>query len=615
MATREIVFHGHFYQPPREDPWSGEVEREKSAAPYHDWNERIDAECYRPNAFARVYHDHRVDGVVNVYELISFNVGPTLAAWLEHADPKVIARMVEGDWRSARRRGGHGNAIAQGFHHAILPLCDALDRATEMRWGIADFRRRFGRQPEAMWLPETAADTATLCDLIDHGLRFAILSPRQAAAVRAPGEEWRDVRGGAVEPGRAYKYLHRDGSGRSLALFFYDGAAAQTIAFGGGLRDSAGLLSALAGESGLRHVAVDGETAGHHHPWGERALAFALERAAPALGLAVTNYGEYLDRNPPEWEAEIDLGPYGEGSSWSCAHGVGRWIRDCGCRMTHEPTSQAWRGPLRAAFNLLRDRSRSFFSDAGAFLLRDPWAARDAYVDVVLDPSPSSRERFLAAHAWDDLLPRERAGVFRLLEMQRRALMMYASCGWFFDDIAGLEAVLVLRQAARLMDHWSELGGDPPREEFLEVLAEAHSNQAGRGNGADVYRQLVEPEVRIAVKVGEVGEAARNRALAKDFLLALRRWADGGTGGGEAAAEERARAVLDALTEAARVGAALKLARAQELYWERVVQQRATLPLAAEIGLALGFAPGVATPGVAAPGEDSLAASRREEER
>lgn len=503
MAEIDLVFHGHFYQPPRENPWTDEVPREPSASPFHDWNQRIDAESYRPNAFARVVDEQgRIDDIVNNYELISFNFGPTLLRWLEREDPLTLARIVEADRRSARTRGGHGNAIAQAYNHMILPLANARDRATQMRWGIAEFVHRFGRHPEAMWLPETAANDLVLGELIDHGMRFAILAPLQAARVRRIDGDgsWQDVRGARVEPGRPYRWSHPDQSGRSLALFFYDGPLARSVAFGEALRDSHMFLEACTaaahrgdGTHPIVHVAVDGETAGHHHAWGDRALAYALAREAAAKGFRVTNYAELLDRHPPLWEVELDHGELGEGTAWSCAHGVGRWIRDCGCRIGHrEGWSQAWRGPLRAAFDLLRDRAIPFFEQEGGRLWRDPWAARDAYIQVLLRPSEQTREALLREHGRG--LPGADAATraFQLLEMQHQLLLMYTSCGWFFDDVGGLEAVQVMRYAARAMDLWRELGGDPPRAQFLELLAGAVSNDVRKGTAADLFRSRAE---------------------------------------------------------------------------------------------------------------------------
>ncbi len=579
----DLIIHGHFYQPPREDPWTDEVPREASAAPFHDWNERILAECYRPNAFARLFAGDRILGVANNYEALSFNFGATLSAWLERHDPTILARVAAADRRSTQARQGHGNAIAQAFHHTILPLADPLDRATHIRWGLAEFRHLYGREAEAMWLPETAADNATLGDLIDHGMSYAILAPRQAARVRPPGGAWRGAGRGLVDSSRPYRYLHRDGSGRALAIYFYDGPLAQALAFGDALESSEKLLGALqaaaarAGEGGLVHAAVDGETFGHHHRWGERALAWTLFQEAPRRGWRVTNYGEHLASHPPTWEVELDLGPLGEGSSWSCAHGVGRWQRDCGCRF-RAGTSQAWRAPLRAALDLLRDRARPFFAEAAGALLRDPWAARDAYVGVLLVPTPRRRERFLTRHGRAELLPRERQRALDLLEMQRRLLRMYASCGWFFDDVAGLESQLVLRQAGRALELWRCLGGEPPQEDFFALLGEARSNDPVLGTGADVFRRVAKPARRASIAVSGLP--------AHSVVRELRRWLDEGRGEN---AEERAADLLRAI-QADRSSGAAGLERAQEIFWLRVIEAGEEPPLAMEVARALGFA-------------------------
>jgi hypothetical protein len=606
VPERDLVVHGHFYQPPRENPWTERVEREAGAAPFHDWNERIHAECYRANAFARLIQDGkdggRIAGLVDNYGRLSFDLGPTLARWLEARHPSTLRRIVDGDRESAALLG-HGNALAHPWVHLILPLADALDRATVLAWGLADFRHRFGREPEGLWLPETAADRATLAALVERGVRFTVLAPRQAARVRPPGGEWRDVGGGRVDAGRAYRWVAPGGSGRELAVFFYDGPLAQEVAFGDALASSAGFLERCAGApgGGLVHLAVDGETFGHHRAWGDRVLAHALGRAAAARGFRLTNYGRHLAEHPPAWEVEIDLGPLGEGSSWSCAHGVGRWRRDCGCRLAEHGGAggwnQAWRGPLRAALDLLRDRSRPFFAGAAGELLRDPWRARDAYVEVLIDRSAARRERFLAEHGWPELGGAEGERALGLLDLERHLLLMYSSCGWFFDDLAGVEGVLVLRRAARALDAWRELGGEPPEDDFLDVLAAARSNLAGEGSGADVFRLHARrgspppyqapsplPELRGAGLEHPGPREARTAQL----LAALRRWLDGDAG----ERRERGRQVLDLLGRSDGEPPPF-LERAQELYALRVARGDGhEVELAREIGERLGFATG-----------------------
>jgi alpha-amylase/alpha-mannosidase (GH57 family) len=433
--TTALVIHGHFYQPPRESPWTGRVEPEPGAAPFHDWNERIHAECYGPNASARVPDsDGRAERTVNNYAKLSFNFGPTLLDWLERQHPATYERVLAADRESARERGGHGNAIAQGYHHAILPLCNERDRRTQVRWGVADFRRRFRREPESLWLPETACDRATLDTLIEEGLRYVILSPFQAARVRPlGGGEWTTVAGGRVDTTAPYKYSHSDRGGRSIAVFFYDGLISRAVAFEGLLASSHALVErcvrAADGGGGVVGVATDGESYGHHFKWGDLCLAYALDTEAARHGLRVTNYGEFLDAHEPRFEVEIDEGPDGRGTSWSCAHGVGRWSRDCGCHTGGaEGWNQRWRTPLRAALDLLRDEAAAKYEEAAGRLLRDPWAARDDYVEL-LSGGADARARFFGRHAARPLSDDERERALTLLEMQRCALTMYTSCG------------------------------------------------------------------------------------------------------------------------------------------------------------------------------------------
>jgi len=498
MAT-SLVIHGHFYQPPRENPWTGMVEREPSAAPAHDWNERIQGECYRPNAFARVVDGHgRVARIVNNYAHINFNFGPTLLSWMEEHGPDAYRRILEADRESLGRFGGHGSAIAQGYNHAILPLCNEHDRITQIVWGLEDFRHRLGRSAEALWLPETACNDACLGALMDQGMKYAILSPYQAERVRPLGNgDWTSVAEGSVDPGQAYRYLHRDGSGRSIALFFYDGPLSRSIAFEGALYSSQTFLDRFAHVGGrdgrLVSVATDGETYGHHSHFGDRTLAYALEMEAAQRGFALTNYGQYLEQHPPTHEAEIKPGPNGEGTSWSCAHGVGRWYRDCGCSTGgQEGWNQAWRAPLRQALDFLRDAAAVPFEESRGRLFKDPWDARNGYISVVLGKG-QGRDEFLGRFGARELDAEERVRALALLELQRQCLLMYTSCGWFFSDIAGLEAVQVLKYAGRAIDLMVELGLASPRERFLEILSQAVSNEPSKGNGADIFRREVDP--------------------------------------------------------------------------------------------------------------------------
>jgi alpha-amylase/alpha-mannosidase (GH57 family) len=493
-----LVIHGHFYQPPRENPWTRQVEREISAHPDHDWNKRIHRECYRPNAFARIFDRFGlIARIVNNYAQLSFNFGPTLLSWLAETEPLTYNRVLDAD-RDSLKRLGHGNAIAQGFNHAILPLCNARDRVTQIRWGRADFRYRFGREAESLWLPETACDDATLGALIDEGLKYVILSPHQAERVRPlTGGEWRHVADGSVDPGVPYRYFHRDGSKRSIDIFFYDGPISRALAFEGILTSSQALVGRLrtaqGGEGRLVHVATDGESYGHHTHFGDRTVAHALLVEAPVQGFEVTNYAAFLEKHPPAMEAEIKPGPDGQGTSWSCIHGVGRWIRDCGCNTGSRPGwNQAWRAPLRQALDLLRDEIVKSFEETRDELFQDPWAARDAYINLLLDPD-HSRGEFLREHAGHLLSSRHSERALLYLELQRLSMLMYTSCGWFFADLSGIETIQVLKYAGQALDLIEELDLTSPHDRFLDALSTAKSNQSEMGNGADIFRRFVNP--------------------------------------------------------------------------------------------------------------------------
>jgi len=510
-----LVVHGHFYQPPRENPWTDDLQREPSAAPAHDWNARIHAECYRANAFARI-HDAagHIQAIVNNYEKLSFNFGPTLARWIEPFDARAHARLQAAD-ADQRRRLGHGGALAQAYAHPIVPLLNAADRRTQLLWGLQDFRRRFGRDAEGLWLPETAVSPRTLEALIDLGVRFTILAPEQIAAVRPmdqPGAaKWTAVTRDTIDTGKAYRWRHPDGSGRAIDLAIFDGPLSRSAAFGEALDraetflDEVEAAAARSKVDGLRLVlcASDGELYGHHRKFADLALAFAGFVEAPRRKIEVTNLAAYLAAHPPTWEARLADGPDGEGTAWSCPHGVGRWRRDCGCSMggAAQGFNQAWRGPLRTALDRVRDAAADLYEDAAAELFDDPWGARDAYGEVV-DAPIGARDRLLAslgrpALAQDRGGARQRARL--LLEMQRATLLMYASCGWFFDDIAGLESSLVLRLGACAVDLYGQARGEAAARaltaEVLEILDQAKSNRPEEGTGADVYRRALAQRV------------------------------------------------------------------------------------------------------------------------
>lgn len=488
---RHLIIHGHFYQPSRENPWTDVVELADMAAPYHDWNERVTAECYARNAASRLLDDRGgITRIVNNYARISSNVGPTLLRWLARHAPEAYALILEADRQSRREQYGHGNALAQAYNHLILPLATSRDRVTQVRWGIRDFERRFGRAPEGMWLPETAVDLDTLEVLAAHGIAFTILAPHQAKRIRRAEGRWKDVTVETLDVTMPYRCRLR--SGRTIAIFFYQKPVSQAVAFEGLLHDGAAfagrLEAAVPPDRGQAHcllVATDGETYGHHHTFGDMALAYALDRIAREGTIRMTNGAAFLAAHPPSVEVEI-----AERTSWSCAHGIERWRSDCGDN-TGKGWHQRWRGPLREAITWLGEHLATLHEMRGADVFRDPWAARDEAVDL-FDPAPGAADAFLARHGRgiDDAARRHSA--LRLLELQRQAMLMQSSDGWFFDDVSGAETVQILSHAARAID--LAAGFDAALEgEFVERLRHAPGNLERWPDGAAVYDDLVRP--------------------------------------------------------------------------------------------------------------------------
>jgi hypothetical protein len=501
VSTKWVCIHGHFYQPPRENPWLEAIEPQPSAHPYHDWNERITAECYRPNTAARVIdNEAQIIQIVDNYQRMSFNVGPTLMSWLADKAPDVYHALLEADRASVARFGGHGSAMAQVYNHMIMPLASAADRATQVKWGIADFRHRYGRAPEGMWLSECAVDTASLESLVEEGILFTVLAPHQAKAWRAPGGAWKDT---PIDPGRAYRC--KLPSGRSIDLFFYDGATSQAVAFERLLADGHQIVARMTSrgpaegaDPTLCHIATDGETYGHHHRYGDMALAWALSQVERGWnGTRLTNYAEFRAKVPATYEVQI-----AENTSWSCAHGVERWRSNCGCHTGGKAGwTQKWRAPLRESLDWLREQARSVFDRVGLKLFRDPWAARDKYIEVLLERTQGSRDRFLATYARHELDKAERVRALQLMEMTRHAMLMYTSCGWFFDELSGIETLQCLQYAARVVELIEEVGGGSVETEFVEHLSAARSNLPEAGDGRQVWNQRVVPARIDAEKV------------------------------------------------------------------------------------------------------------------
>ena len=493
---RYICIHGHFYQPPRENPWLETVELQDSAYPYHDWNERVTAECYAPNSVSRILDgDNQIIRLVNNYSKISFNFGPTLLSWLEAKAPDVYDAILEADRESQKNFSGHGSALAQVYNHMILPLANARDRWTQILWGIRDFERRFKRMPEGMWLPETAVDLESLEILAELGIRFTILAPHQANRVRTiGGHVWHDVSGSRIDPTQAYE--QRLPSGRKISLFFYDGPIARAVAFEGLLSSGEHLANRLVGAFSdernrpqLVHIATDGESYGHHHRFGDMALAYALDTIESNQLAQLTNYGEYLEQHPPTCQVEII-----EKTSWSCSHGIDRWWSNCGCNSGDQPGwNQEWRTPLRDALDKLRDSLALSFEKRGRELLKDPWAARNDYLSVIHDRSPENVKGFFARHAVRPLSPGDITTALKLLELQRHAMLMYTSCGWFFDELSGIETVQAMLFAGRAVQLGQDLFGDSLESQFTERLASAKSNFPEYGDGRRIYEKFVRP--------------------------------------------------------------------------------------------------------------------------
>jgi alpha-amylase/alpha-mannosidase (GH57 family) len=500
---RFVCVHGHFYQPPRENAWLEAIEVQDSAAPYHDWNARINHECYAANGSSRILNtQNKIVQIVNNYFRISFNFGPTLLAWMEKSAPLSYQKILDADRISMERFGGHGSAIAQVYNHIILPLASTRDRITQIRWGIADFEHRFGRKPEGMWLSETAVDLESLDLLAQHGILFTILAPHQCARVRQiateddpEGPTWLETPHASVDP--THPYLVHTSEGRRIVVFFYDGPTSRAIAFEGLLNNGGDMAKRLldgyranAQDAQLVHIATDGESYGHHHRHGDMALAYALQTIEQDPKVNLTNYGQFLEKFPPTWEAEIR-----ENSSWSCSHGIERWRADCGCNTGQHPDwTQKWRAPLRNALDWLRDATRPLWQESAAALFHDPAVARDGYIRVILNRNQASQEAFFEEHCPRTLSQQERITALKLMEMERHLQLMYTSCGWFFDDLAGIETVQVISYAGRVLQLAAEVFGAPGAEleaGFLSRLAQAESNESEHANGAEIYRKSV----------------------------------------------------------------------------------------------------------------------------
>lgn len=497
---RYLAIHGHFYQPPRENPWLEAVEMQDSALPFHDWNARISCECYTPNSVSKIVdYKNQILDIVNNYSYMSFNFGPTLMSWLENHDPYTYERIVKADVESSYRNSGHGNAIAQVYNHMILPLANTRDKYTQTIWGIKDFQYRFGRLPEGIWLAETATDDKTMEVLVDCGIKFTILSPFQAQKCRKIGDKnWNDVSWGNIDPAKPYRYYIKSDPTKYIDIFFYDGAISKAVAFDELLKDGNKFVSRLKDGvcehrdyNQIVNIATDGESYGHHTKFGDMALSYILRIKAQDEGFIITNYANYLDCEDVENEVVIK-----DVSSWSCCHGVGRWNDDCGCSTGGgSGWNQRWRKPLRDALDYLRDEMSQIFETEGKNYFNDPWEARNAYIDVILDRNEISIKNFFDSQLKPNLESQDKINALKLMEIQRQAMLMYTSCGWFFSEISGIETTQIMKYAARALQLAADFSEKDLETKFTEILSTAKSNIPNFGTGKNIYENFVKPSI------------------------------------------------------------------------------------------------------------------------
>ena len=491
-----LCIHGHFYQPPRENAWTNEISIQPTAAPFHDWNERIFQECYKPNSEAVIVDEHdNVIKKVNNFEYYNFNFGPALLGWIKIKHPKTYERILSADRKSCSAHNGHGNAIAMIYNHIIMPLADRKDKITQVKWGLADFKFHFGRESEGMWLPETACDSETLETLIENNVKYTILDPSQADSFRKIKRgKWKSVSSGNIDTGVPYRYFSKISTAKHIDLIFYNGPLSKNIAFDDHIYSSEKLLNRIrqvrADSSGyvpLISSATDGETFGHHKKFTERTLSYLFSELIPDSEYQIVNLGEFLELHPPEYEVLIMKGPDNDGTSWSCSHGTGRWKDNCGCGRSDEHPSQQWRKPLRESLNKLRDRLRLIFENSGDKFLADVYHTRNDYIQLLLNKDLQTIENFFHLHSKYDLNEHEKLLCIQLLEMQKYSMLMFTSCGWFFSEISGIETIQILEYAARAIEIAKEISGIDLNAEFAENLSEAECNDKKYLNGKDLY--------------------------------------------------------------------------------------------------------------------------------
>ncbi len=500
MSNIYFCLHGHFYQPPRENPWTNEIDQEVSAAPFPNWNEKIYQECYKPNTEAAIFNEKgEVTRLVNNFEYINFDFGPTLFEWIRLKHPDTFQKILQADRISCDRFRGKGNSIAQVFNHIIMPLANDRDKVTQVKWGKKYFEYFFKRETDGMWLSETAVNYKTIDVLINEGINYIILDPSQAYKCRKIGDsDWIDVSDGNINTKMAYRCYSKSSAEKFINIFFYDSFISKNISFGDLAYSSEKLFDAIKSSSyrdsdiiQLISASVDGETFGHHKKFTERAIAYLLTELLPKNNINVINYSKFLELYPPHWEVELKSGINDEGTSWSCAHGVERWKSDCGCVTGGMPGwNQRWRTPLREALNSLRDKLSIIFEYEGRKYLKNVWDSRNDYIYIIIENSKENVEKFFSEHSIRPLNEDELNICLMLLEMEKYSLYMFTSCAWFFADVGGIETKKILEYSKRAIELGESITGIDLKSEFLEKLESAKSNVEEIKNAKEIFLNL-----------------------------------------------------------------------------------------------------------------------------
>ncbi|MFH1416436.1 MAG: DUF3536 domain-containing protein [Elusimicrobiota bacterium] len=454
---KTFILHAHFYQPPRENPWSGMIEHQETACPANDWNERIYNECYLPNTSAIIHTPEGHCEEVNNYKYISFDVGPTLSRWMAEHHMDTYKQILEADWQE-------NNAVAMAFNHTILPLDSSVMRRVQIAWGIEEFKIRYRREPAGMWLPECAFSYDVAEDLINSGIKFMLLTQGQAESVkRLYGNSLYYVSGAKLDIRRPYRLETRVGY---IDVFFSHNELAGEISFGGLMNNPVAcadriekIFGTKQSEDLLVSVATDGETFGHHHKGMEQRLAYLLKYELPARGIEVSCFEKYISEHPPKWAVRVT-----NNSSWSCCHGIERWKSACGCGKEGDNDLE-WRKPLRDSLNWLAGNVLEIFTEKSEkYFTVPPREALENYGKVLTNSSLLGD--FHSEYVVEPF--RGSAEVSNIMEMMHFTSYMFTSCGWFFGDLSRLEPVQNLSYALRAIELMRRLWGIDLEKGFSE---------------------------------------------------------------------------------------------------------------------------------------------------